>query len=420
MRMNMKMKREIKLLPEKNKSIATILAFALVPLSGLTTDIYLPSMPQMSVALGTSETNIQLTLMLFLISYGLTQVIAGSLLDIFGRYRLSLLALFLFIIASLVIATTNSIWVIYIMRVIHGICVAFIAVAKRTLFVDIYEGEKQKNYLSIMTIVWSTAPIIAPFIGGYLEHGFGWRSNFYVLAGYGVIMLVLELIFSGETLKIRTKTPINIIKNSYSEMLQKKDFRYGLMMLGVSYGTVMFYGLTGPFILEHELGYSSIVTGYVSLGLGFAWMTGGFIGKALINTPLLPKLRKANYIQFALVFTMIATTPFLSNLFTITLFAFLIHIAAGFTFSIYFPYCLSRFPQYAATAGGLTGGITYVLTSFFSYGTAYLIQAKTQLGLGQGYLVLVSVGFVILMVIGRNFKTKKRTEEELCPVKIER
>jgi MFS family permease len=413
------MKKEIKLLPEKNKSIATILAFALVPLSGLTTDIYLPSMPQMGIALNTSESNIQLTLMLFLVSYGVAQIVAGSLLDIFGRYRLSLLALFLFIIASLVIASTDSIWVIYVMRVIHGICVAFIAVAKRTLFVDIYEGAKQKNYLSIMTIVWSTAPIIAPFIGGYLEHAFGWRSNFYVLAGYGFLMLVLELIFSGETLKTRKKTPIKAIKNSYSEMLLKKDFRYGLMMLGVSYGTVMFYGLTGPFILEHELGYSSIVTGYVSLGLGLAWMTGGFIGKALISKSLLPKLRVANYIQFALIFIMMLTTPFFSNLFTITIFAFLIHIAAGFTFSIYFPYCLSRFPQYAATAGGLTGGITYVLTSFFSYGAAYLVQAKTQLGLGQGYLLLVFVGFIILLAIGKNFKIEKRAKHELCSLKIE-
>ncbi|WP_413998431.1 MFS transporter [Flavobacterium sp. W1B] len=410
--------KEVKLLAEKNKSIATILAFALVPLSGLATDIYLPSMPQMGIALNTSVNNIQLTLMLFLVSYGLTQIVAGSLLDIYGRYRLSLLALFLFIIASLVIATTDSIWVIYFMRVLHGISVAFIAVAKRTFFVDIYEGEKQKNYLSIMTIVWSVAPIIAPFIGGYLQDAFGWRSNFYILAFFGFLILILELIFSGETMKTKVKPQMQAIKNSYSEMLLKKDFRHGLMMLGISYGTVMFYGLTGPFIMEHELGYSSIVTGYVSLGLGLAWMTGGFIGKALINKSLLPKLRVANCIQFIIILIMMLTASFYSNLFTITLFAFLIHIAAGFTFSIYFPYCLSRFPQYAATAGGLTGGITYVLTSFFSYGTAYLVQAKTQLGLGQGYLLLVFVGFIVLMVIGKNLKTEKRLKQELSPLKL--
>ncbi|MEZ7499492.1 MFS transporter [Flavobacterium sp. Arc3] len=415
----MKVKKEVKLLGEKNKSIATILAFALVPLSGLATDVYLPSMPQMGISLHTSASNIQLTLMLFLVSYGLTQIVAGSLLDIYGRYRMSIQALFVFVIASLVIATTDSIWVIYIMRILHGISVAFIVVAKRTFFVDVYEGDKQKNYLSIITIVWSVAPIIAPFIGGYLQHGFGWRSNFYLLAIFGFLMLILELIFSGETLKIRKKIQLTEIKNSYSEMLQKKDFRYGLMMLGVSYGTVMFYGLTGPFILEHELGYSAIVTGYVSLGLGLAWMSGGFISKALNKKALLPKLRVANYIQFAVVLIMIVTAPFLSNIFTLTIFAFLIHIAAGFTFSVYFPYCLSSFPKYAATAGGLTGGVTYVFTSFFSYGVAYLVHAKTQIELGTGYLLLVFVGFFILMVIGKNFKIEKKTQERLNSLKLE-
>lgn len=407
----MKIKKEVRLLPEKNKSIATFLAFALVPLSGLATDIYLPSMPQMGIALNTSESNIQLTLMLFLVSYGLTQIVAGTLLDVYGRYRLSLLALFLFIVASLAIATTDNIAVIYCMRVLHGISVAFIAVAKRTLFVDIYEGAKQKSYLSSMTIVWSVAPIVAPFIGGFLQYGFGWRSNFYVLAFFGFVMLILELIFSGETLKTRKKMQMIAIKSSYSEMLQRKDFRYGLIMLGVSYGAVMFYGLSGPFILEHELGYSAIVTGYVSLGLGAGWMTGGFLSKALINKPLLAKLRVANCTQFALVLTMMLSAFFLSNLFTIAIFAFLIHIASGFTFSVYFPYCLSSFPQYAATAGGLIGGITYVLTSLFSYGVAYLVQANTQFGLAEGYLLLVVVGFFTLILIGNNFKTTQNQKE---------
>uniref|UniRef100_A0AAU6WN91 Major facilitator superfamily (MFS) profile domain-containing protein n=1 Tax=Chryseobacterium endophyticum TaxID=1854762 RepID=A0AAU6WN91_9FLAO len=52
-----------------------------------------------------------------------------------------------------------------------------------------------------MTIVWSVGPIIAPFIGGYLQKNFGWQSNFYVLAGYSALLLISEFIFSGETLK---------------------------------------------------------------------------------------------------------------------------------------------------------------------------------------------------------------------------
>lgn len=73
---------------------------------------------------------------------------------------------------------------------------------------DVYDGEERKHYLSIMTIVWSLGPIIAPFIGGYLQKSFGWQSNFTVLAAYSLIILILELVFSGETIK--NKNPFHI------------------------------------------------------------------------------------------------------------------------------------------------------------------------------------------------------------------
>lgn len=79
------------------KSFApTLIAFALVPISGLATDIYLPSMPQMAQELGLAESNIQLTLSLFLISYGIAQFFTGALVDAWGRYRITLISLFLF------------------------------------------------------------------------------------------------------------------------------------------------------------------------------------------------------------------------------------------------------------------------------------------------------------------------------------
>ncbi|MCY0969427.1 MFS transporter [Chryseobacterium wangxinyae] len=81
----------MKTLQEKNKFIATILAFAVIPMSGLATDIYLPSMPSMATELNQPESSIQLTLSIFLISYGLTQFFAGSIVDSFGRFRVSVI-----------------------------------------------------------------------------------------------------------------------------------------------------------------------------------------------------------------------------------------------------------------------------------------------------------------------------------------
>jgi MFS family permease len=88
----------------------------------------------------------------------------------------------------LITGHTQNIYVIYLMRIVQEYCPDW-SLSKRAFFVDVYDGEERKHYLSIMTIVWSLGPIIAPFIGGYLQKSFGWQSNFTVLAGYSLIIL---------------------------------------------------------------------------------------------------------------------------------------------------------------------------------------------------------------------------------------
>jgi Bcr/CflA subfamily drug resistance transporter len=389
----------MKTLKEKNQFIATILAFAVIPMSGLATDIYLPSMPSMAAELHKSEASIQLTLSIFLISYGLTQFFAGSIVDSFGRYRVSMLSLALFVVSFIITATTKDIMMIYAMRVLQGILSGFAVVSKRAFFVDVYEGEKRKHYLSIMTIVWSVGPIIAPFIGGYLQKHFGWQSNFYVLAGYSFLLLILEFLFSGETLKKRNPFHIDFLIKEYNSMFKTKDFFYGMLMCGLSYSIVMFFNLCGSFIIEHKMGYSEVVAGSVSLILGFAWMTGGFLGKALINKAFLPKIRYANFVQIVLIILMFATSYFASNIYSLVIFAFLIHVTAGFIFNNYFAYCIGRFPNSAGIAGGLTGGIAFIITSAISYGIVSMIKPEIQLQVAEGYFILGVLGLLILSMI---------------------
>lgn len=389
----------MQMLKEKNKFIATILAFAMIPMSGLATDIYLPSMPSMASELHQPESNIQLTLSIFLISYGITQFFAGSIVDSFGRYKISMASLGLFVVSFLVTATTQNIFVIYAMRVLQGVLSGFAVVSKRAFFVDVYEGDERKHYLSIMTIVWSVGPIIAPFIGGYLQKIFGWQSNFYVLAGYSLVLLILELIFSGETLKKRNPFNVEFLLKEYDSMFKAKDFFYGMVMCGISYSMIMFFNLCGSFIIEHKMGYSEVVAGYVSLILGFAWMAGGFLGKALINKAFLPKIRYANFIQLSLIVLMFIASYFSNNIYSLVAFAFVIHVTAGFIFNNYFSYCIGRFPNSAGLAGGMTGGVVFILTSAISYGIVTLIRPQIQLEVAEGYFIMGVLGLFILSMI---------------------
>ncbi|MCH5717303.1 MFS transporter [Niabella hibiscisoli] len=398
--------KNVKQLPEANRRIATWISFLLIPLSGLITDIYIPSMPHMAQDLHQPEHNIQLTLTLFLISYGASQFITGSLIDSFGRFRLTLFSLVVFIFSNLVIVNTRQIEMIYAMRIVQGITTGFIVVSKRAFFVDVYEGEKRKHYLSIMSIVWSSAPVIAPFIGGYLEKYFNWQANFYALAVYALIMLVLEWVYSGETLQNRRIFKGGQILKDYRFMLKDKSFAWGIAMCGLSYGATMVFSLSGAFIIEHRLHFSPVVAGYAALLMGLAWMTGGFIGKALLNKPFLPKLKVSNVLQLIFAVGMIGMATFSYNIYTLLSFAFLVHICVGFIFNNYFAFCLGRFPAMAGMASGLTGGGVYIVTSVASYTIVGLLQPQNQQDLGYSYLVTGILSFLILHLLLRKVKAK--------------
>lgn len=400
-----------KTIKEGHQLIATLLAFALLPLSGFATDIYIPSLPTMAGEMNVSSIQVQLTLSIFLISYGLSQLFIGSVLDSFGRYKVCLVSLLIFAVASLVIAVTHNIYLIYLMRVIHGLTVGAIVVAKRAYFVDVFKGDQLKHYLSLFSIIWSTGPIVAPFVGGYLQAAFGWESNFYFLAGFAVVFAILELIYSGETIVHYTEFNFRKIVSIYSNMIKTPSFTLGIVMLGLAYCMVMVYNMTGPFIIEHHLHLTPVIAGYSSLVLGFAWMVGGFIGKATINRPFFSRLAWNVALQLAFVAVMIFSLNYITNLYSLIFFAFIIHVGAGYTFNNYFTFCLSKFPKNAGIAGGLTGGFTYVIVSFLSYGIVNVVPAQDERNLSYSYLILILLSMIVMFVI---FKMNKKQSESIA------
>jgi len=384
-----------------HKGFSTFLALGLIPLSGFATDIYLPSLPSMAKDLHVSTAAIQLSLVLFMFSNGISQIFIGSIIDSFGRYKVSVISLAIFSVSSFVIALVPDIYIIYLIRIIQGIAIAFIVVGKRAYFVDLYSGEKLKNYISLFSIIWASAPILAPFLGGYLQDLFGWRSNFYFLGILSLVFMVLELIYSGETLKYYHPFKAKTITETYIGKVKTPDFTLGIVILGISFGLVVVYSLSSPFIIEKVLGYSSVATGYSSLLSGLSLLTGGIIAKSMINKPLAQKVITAISIQLILVVLMIGTVPFGTNIFTLVGFTIGIHMAGGFTFNVVYAYCLSRFTKNAGIASGMTGGALYIISSLVSYSFANLYAVKSQVLLGVANISLILMLIVVFIFFNR-------------------
>lgn len=407
----------MKLYNSKYQKISTISTFILIPLSGLVTDIYIPSFPEMQSVFHTSASGIQATLSFFLISYGITMFFAGSLVDTYGRYKFILGALLLFALSNFFIASIHNLYLLYAIRILQGALTALIVVAKRAFLVDIYTGEKLKHYMGLLSVVWALGPITAPFLGGYLQAYWGWTSNFIFLGLYALFSLFLEYVYCGEAMRHAQTFRLSTIIGSYRKVLGTPEFSLGLFVLGASYSKVLIFGMTAPFIIEEKFHFSSIVTGYCALISGLGIFTGGMIAKQLTSRPLLTKLRVANFAETIIAVTMFLIGAFFtSNIYVLMIFVYAMHICSGFMYNVYFTFCLTRFPQNAGVSSGITSGASYLITSILSYGTVNLIRVDGQSTLAVCYFVMIVVIGAILLILKRI--VSKVTKEALLAKKM--
>jgi MFS family permease len=384
----------------------TYVALGLIPLSGFAMDVYIPSLPDMAVQLHTTPAAIQLTLSFFIISYGISQLIVGGLLDSYGRYWPTLISMLTFSAASFAIAWSQNLQVIYAMRIIQGFTVAVIVVGKRSFFVDMYKGEQLKKYTSLFSVIWAIGPIVAPFLGGFFQTTWGWTSNFIFLGFFSFIFFLIEVMIGGESQKAVQPFSIKGILGSYSKMVRTLDFSAGMIILGLTYAMILLYGMASPFLIEHRLHLSPTVTGYCALFSGVSVLIGGTLSRMLIKKPFIKKLLFASSLQLVTVALLITLTFYYQSLPTLLLYVFLLHSTGGFIFNNLMSYTLIRFPEYAGKAAGLVGGGFSVVTSILSSLLVNTLTITNQTVLGVAYAVL-AVGVMILLV-----RTKWKVGEE--------
>jgi DHA1 family bicyclomycin/chloramphenicol resistance-like MFS transporter len=172
---------------------------AISTIGPLALNIFLPSMPGLQKAFGVSYGEVQLTLTLYLIGMAICQLVYGPLSDRFGR-RLPLIAgLMLFVVASLLAALAPNIKVLIAARLLQAVGGAAGVVLARAMVRDVFDREKSASVISYITMAFVVAPMAAPIIGGLVEKFASWRVDFWILAGFGGLVLAAAWLHLPET-----------------------------------------------------------------------------------------------------------------------------------------------------------------------------------------------------------------------------
>ncbi|MFZ0622233.1 MAG: multidrug effflux MFS transporter [Pseudolabrys sp.] len=262
----------------------TALLAALSAIGPLTTDMYLPSLPDIAWQLDASTPQVQFTISAYLIGFAIGQIFYGPVSDRHGRKPVLLAAIALYCVASLVCALSTSIEMLIVARGVQALGGSGGIVLTRAIVRDIYSGARAGRELSLIASVMALAPVLAPIVGGVLQTGFGWRAVFLTLVAAGLAGVIVVWMLLPETLKARAAEPVSMTSMFRSYRVVARNSSY-LAYLGVTSASFagLFAWISGAaFVLQGLYGLTPFDFG-VAFALGsLGYMTGAALAARIV------------------------------------------------------------------------------------------------------------------------------------------
>lgn len=241
-------------------------------------NIYLPSLPFLIHYFHTSPQNLKLSISLFLLGFAASQFFWGSLSERFGRKKPILWGLVLACIGTLITMLAPNVFLFNSGRMIEGIGIGCASSLTRALLTDTFEKKYLSTAVAYLTTSANIMPALAPIIGGYLLHWFGWRYIFLFLFFYALLLLYVFYRRLPETHKsIRTKLTLKEALIDYAHVLTHREFIGYLCPYILMSGGMFGYYAAAPFIFISVLHFSAQHYGFMQIGTVVSYIIGANI-----------------------------------------------------------------------------------------------------------------------------------------------
>jgi DHA1 family bicyclomycin/chloramphenicol resistance-like MFS transporter len=262
----------------------TVLLAALSAIGPLTTDMYLPSLPDIARLLGASTAQAQLTISSYLIGFAVGQIFYGPLADRHGRKPVLMGAMALYCAASLACALSTSIEMLIAARALQALGGSGGIVLARAIVRDLYSGARAGRELSLIGAVMALAPVLAPLVGGVLQTGFGWRSVFFTLVGGGLLGAAIVWPLMPETLALRAAEPVSpaTMFRSFRVVARNGAYLAYLGLASTSFAGLFAWISGASFVLQYLYGLTPFQFG-VAFAIGsVGYMVGTTLAARLV------------------------------------------------------------------------------------------------------------------------------------------
>ena len=253
---------------KRHPHLGTLVVAAAVSTLALT--MFIPSMPGMAEAFGTSYSTVQLALSLYLFTTAIVQLVSGPLSDLYGRRPVMLGSMALFILGTIVCLVAPTVEWLLAGRVVQAASAAGL-ILSRTIIRDLFAREKAASMIGYTVMAMAVAPMVGPWIGGLLDEAMGWRGSFYVMLAIGILSFALAMSDLVET-NPNLGRSIGEQVSEYRSLLSTKA--YWIFVGAGSFASAVFFGFLGgaPKLADVALGMSPS-----AYGAWFAFCAGGYV-----------------------------------------------------------------------------------------------------------------------------------------------
>lgn len=225
--------------------------FLLASLSALgpfSIDAYLPSFRDIAGHFAASPLLVQQTITAYLLPFGAMTLFHGALSDSFGRRRVTLLMVAIFVLASAGCMCAWSIESLIAFRVIQGLSAGGGMIIGRAMVRDLFDGVEAQRLMSQIAVVFAIAPALGPIIGGWLQVAIGWRAVFGFLVVFSTLVWLACWKALPETLPMEKRHPLHPVTllQGYWSALSSGRFVLLAVTLTLSFSAVFVYIVSAP------------------------------------------------------------------------------------------------------------------------------------------------------------------------------